>query len=124
MTLLIFQVITFDRRNFQIAMDIDFDGLMLEVHNSPNLALSDSNQQITKKFKNILKNLIVRQSKLNDNNIKQELNLLRNQINNFDTELIQLLSKRNDIVREIANLKKQNQITVFQIEEMVRNFKN
>ena len=84
----------------QIAMDIDFDGLMLEVHNSPNLALSDSNQQITpKKFKNILKNLIVRQSKLNDNNIKQELNLLRNQINNFDTELIQLLSKRNDIVR-------------------------
>jgi len=101
----------------QIAMDIDFDGLMLEVHNSPNLALSDSNQQITPKaFKNILKNLIVSQSKLNDNNVKQELNFLRNQINIFDTELIQLLSKRNDIVREIAYLKKQNQLTVFQIE--------
>ena len=101
----------------QIAMDIDFDGLMIEVHNTPNLALSDAAQQVTpKKLKTILKNLIVRESKLKNNNVKQELTLLRNQINIFDTELIQLLSKRNNIVKKIANFKKQNQLTAFQIE--------
>ena len=101
----------------QIAMDIDFDGLMIEVHNTPNLALSDAAQQVTPtKLKTILKNLIVRESKLKNNNVKQELTLLRNQINIFDTELIQLLSKRNNIVKKIANFKKQNQLTAFQIE--------
>ena len=55
----------------QTAMDINLDGLMIETHNNPSLALSDAEQQITpESLKNIMQNLVLRDTKLRDEQFK------------------------------------------------------
>jgi chorismate mutase len=101
----------------QTAMDINFDGLMIETHNNPSKALSDSKQQVTsKELKNILTNLILRDTKLRDEVFKCELLEFRNQIDLLDYQIIELLKKRKKIVEIIANFKNKNKLTIFQIE--------
>jgi chorismate mutase len=101
----------------QTAMDINFDGLMIETHNNPSKALSDSKQQVTsKELKNILTNLILRDTKLRDEAFKCELLEFRNQIDLLDYQIIELLKKRKKIVEIIANFKNKNKLTIFQIE--------
>jgi chorismate mutase len=101
----------------QTAMDINFDGLMIETHNNPSKALSDSKQQVTsKELKNILTNLILRDTKLRDEVLKCELLEFRNQIDLLDYQIIELLKKRKKIVEIIANFKNKNKLTIFQIE--------
>ena len=101
----------------QTAMDINLDGLMIETHNNPALALSDSNQQITpRKLKMLLKNLIFRDTKLRDEAFKDELLKFRSQIDLLDNQIINLLNDRKKIVETIANFKNKNRLTIFQIE--------
>ena len=101
----------------QTAMDIDLDGLMIEVHNNPLLALSDSQQQIPpEQFKKTLNNLILRDSKLRDKEFKYELLKFRNQIDLLDSQIIGLLNDRKKIVKIIAEFKRKNRLTIFQIE--------
>ena len=101
----------------QTAMDINLDGLMIETHNNPLSALSDSQQQITpKELKRILNNLILREDKLRDEAFKAELLEFRSQIDLLDCQIIELLNDRKKIVEIIADFKNKNKLTIFQIE--------
>ena len=101
----------------QTAMDLNFDGLMIETHNNPLRALSDAKQQITSKsLKKVLKNLILRDAKLRDTSFKDELLKFRNQIDFLDHQIIELLNDRQKIVETIASFKNKNKLTIFQIE--------
>jgi len=101
----------------QTAMDINLDGLMIETHHNPSVALSDSEQQVTpKELNSIMNNLVLRDTKLRDEEFKGRLLNFRNQIDNFDTKIIELLNNRKQVVEHIANFKNENKLTIFQID--------
>lgn len=101
----------------QTAMDINLDGLMIETHHNPSAALSDAEQQVTpKELNNIMNNLVLRDTKLRDEEFKGRLLNFRNQIDNFDTKIIELLDNRKQVVEHIANFKNENKLTIFQID--------
>ena len=101
----------------QTAMDINLDGLMIETHYNPSAALSDAEQQVTpKELNSIMNNLVLRDTKLRDEEFKGRLLNLRNQIDNFDTKIIELLDNRKQVVEHIANFKNENKLTIFQID--------
>lgn len=95
----------------QQALDLGFDGLMIESHCCPEHAMTDAKQQITPEtLEYILDHLIVRDNHDSLENIK----VLRNQIDVLDDDLMKLLSKRFKIVREIGKYKKENNIPIVQ----------
>ena len=95
----------------QLAMDVGFDGLMVESHCDPNHALSDSAQQITPKaLEDILRHLVVRSG----TPIEDELGLLRQQIDDCDHELLAVLARRMSVSREIGRFKKTHNLRVVQ----------
>ena len=101
----------------QTAMDINLDGLMIETHHNPSAALSDAEQQVTpKELNSIMNNLVLRDTKLRDEEFKFQLLNFRNQIDNFDIKIIELLNNRKQVVEHIANFKNENRLTIFQIE--------
>jgi len=101
----------------QIAMDLDLDGLMIESHYDPKTALSDRKQQISpKNLIDIVKGLTLRSPELNDDNISSQLQSFRLDIDNYDMKILELLMHREDIIKQIADLKHLNGITVFQLK--------
>lgn len=101
----------------QRAMDMDMDGLMIESHINPEVALTDANQQISpNELRNILKNLVVRERISDNEEFQSKLLELRLQIDRIDRELINILSERFKTVNEIGNYKKANNITILQIK--------
>ena len=101
----------------QTAMDINLDGLMIETHDNPSVALSDAEQQVTPiELSRIMNNLVLRDTKLRDEEFKGQLLNFRNQIDNFDAKIIELLNNRKQVVEHIANFKNENRLTIFQIE--------
>ncbi len=95
----------------QQAMDLGFDGLIIESHTHPDEAWSDAAQQVTPEVLGIiLDNLVIRSTA----DTTESLKSLRRQIDEMDSELIQLLSKRMRISREIAYFKKEHNIAVVQ----------
>ena len=101
----------------QTAMDINLDGLMIETHHNPSAALSDAEQQVTpKELNSIMNNLVLRDTKLRDEEFKGSLLNFRTQIDNFDTKIIELLDNRKQVVEHIANFKNENKLTIFQID--------
>ena len=101
----------------QTAMDINLDGLMIETHHNPSLALSDAEQQVSPdELNSIMNNLVLRDTKLRDEEFKFQLLNFRNQIDNFDIKIIELLNNRKQVVEHIANFKNENRLTIFQIE--------
>ena len=99
----------------QKALDLDYDGLMIEVHPTPDLALSDSNQQITPlEFVKLLEQLKFRDRNSTDKNFIHVLEELRAQVDNFDDNLIELLGHRMAVTKEIGRYKKDENITILQ----------
>ncbi len=95
----------------QEAMDLGFDGLMIESHCTPDAAWSDAKQQITPDVLGfILSHLIIRSTTTTSDN----LITLRHHIDEIDDDLIDLLTKRMHIGREIALYKKEHNMTVVQ----------
>ena len=95
----------------QQAMDLGFDGLIIESHTHPDEAWSDAAQQVTPEVLSIiLDNLVIRSTA----DTTESLKTLRRQIDEMDNDLIQLLSKRMRVCREIANFKKEHSIAVVQ----------
>jgi len=93
------------------ALDMGFDGLMIEVHCDPDNALSDSGQQITPvTLATIMKKLMFRSSVP----IDDELTLLRRQIDDCDHELLATLARRMSVSREIGRFKKAHNMRVVQ----------
>ena len=101
----------------QIAMDLNMDGLMSETHYNPSAALSDAQQQITpKELGVLLDNLILRTSTNANNEFRTLLNNLRTEIDVIDKKLVDIVGQRTEIVREIGRYKKENAVTILQIE--------
>ena len=98
----------------QKAMDLNFDGLMIESHCHPDDAWSDAAQQVTpQRLNEILTSLSV--PKVNPNSSAQEsLATLRSQIDARDSELIEILKHRMEIVKKIGLYKKANDMTILQ----------
>ena len=95
----------------QHAMDMGFDGLIIETHCSPDYAWSDKNQQITPGALDLLlDDLIIRDV----HTTTEDLGDLRKQIDILDNELIDLLAKRMRVSREIGKFKKEHKMTVLQ----------
>jgi chorismate mutase len=101
----------------QEALDLGMAGLMIETHYDPNSALSDAAQQLSpSQLKDLLHSLVIRTSGSEDESFIESLQHLRKQVDEIDEELIQGIRKRMDIVSQIGQYKKKNQITVFQLE--------
>lgn len=100
----------------QTAIDLLFDGLMIEVHPDPVSALSDCNQQLTPaQYRILIKNLIWKSTRSSDIEFNQRLAAYRNEIDQIDYKIIDLLALRLNVVEQIATLKKENDITALQI---------
>lgn len=105
----------------QQALDMGFDGLMIEAHCDPDHAMSDSTQQITPhELKTILDSLVIRSSAP----IEDELALLRQQIDDCDHELLAVLARRMSVSREIGEFKKANNLRVMQPQRYQNVLKN
>ncbi len=101
----------------QMALDFGMEGLMIESHVHPAQAFSDTAQQLEPvQLKRLLSDLVVRRPGTQGHGIDQALDTLRNQINLTDTQIINALSKRMGLVREIGHLKRTHNIPVFQLE--------
>jgi len=100
----------------QKALDLEMDGLMLEVHTNPDEALTDPQQQIKpKELSQLLKLLVIRRETGNTE-FQGKLDELRSEIDKIDAELIQILTNRMQLVDEIGNYKKDNNITILQLK--------
>jgi chorismate mutase len=101
----------------QTAIDLDYDGLIIESHIAPEEALSDAEQQLTPEaLGELLDGLIIRQAKVDDVICLNLLEELRDKIDTIDAELLNKISERMQIAREIGVYKKENNITILQVE--------
>ncbi|MEC7870391.1 MAG: bifunctional 3-deoxy-7-phosphoheptulonate synthase/chorismate mutase type II [Bacteroidota bacterium] len=99
----------------QTALDLNFDGLMIESHINPDEAWSDAKQQITPKtLIKIMKDLKVRNELVEEEKYKNELYSLRTQIDIIDHSILDSLGKRMKISEEIGGLKKTKNVAVLQ----------
>lgn len=95
----------------QQAMDLGFDGLIVEVHCSPDEAWSDSQQQLTPEaFETLLRGLVVRRQD-GDTELLAEM---RSRLDAIDDGLIELLARRMDVAREIGRYKRERNMAVLQ----------
>ena len=95
----------------QQAMDLGMNGLIVESHCDPDKAWSDAKQQVTPDVLDYILSLIV----LRDTTVTTEgINSLRKQIDELDNQLMELLSKRMRVCREIGQYKKEHNMTVLQ----------
>ncbi|MBR6465442.1 MAG: bifunctional 3-deoxy-7-phosphoheptulonate synthase/chorismate mutase type II [Bacteroidales bacterium] len=105
----------------QQALDLMYDGLMIECHINPDQALSDKAQQITPiQLEKILSHLKVRENAQN----QQSLEAFRSEIDSLDESLLQIISKRMDVSRQIGDFKQRNNMPVLQSKrysEIVEN---
>ena len=111
--------ITGDRtRIFEISqksLDLDYDGLIIESHISPDDAWTDKAQQITpQQLKSVYEQLIWKKKSTDLPDFQLQIDELRQQINFHDDELLSLIRSRMNIAEKIGELKKNNQVTVLQ----------
>lgn len=95
----------------QQAMDLGFDGLILESHCNPDAAWSDAKQQVTPDILDYILNLLVIRK---ETQTTENLSELRKQIDECDNNLIQELAKRMRVAREIGTYKKEHNMTILQ----------
>jgi len=99
----------------QKAIDLDFDGLIIESHIDPDKAWSDAKQQITpERLAELLDSIKWRHESTTEKEFIDALAKLREQINHIDDELIQLLGQRMKVADKIGAYKKENNITILQ----------
>lgn len=99
----------------QKALDLNYDGLMIESHNDPDNALSDRLQQLTPdELNELLSRLILRNPSTSDPKILDVLGELRQQIDVYDDHLIDLIEQRMKVAETIGQYKKENNITILQ----------
>lgn len=96
----------------QQAVDMGFEGLIIESHCDPDCAWSDKSQQITPDVLNYILNMLVHRD---TKQTTENLNILRQQIDQIDNELLEVLNKRMRISREIGQYKKEHSMQIVQI---------
>ena len=113
----------------QTALDLNFDGLMVETHVDPNNAWSDAKQQIKPSVLiKMMKNLKIRELSGRDAKFKNKLSTYRAQIDVLDANILDNLSKRMKVVNKIGTIKKNHNVSVLQskrwneiLEKMILN---
>jgi chorismate mutase len=99
----------------QTALDLNYDGLMIETHFDPDNAWSDASQQVTPTvLKKIMSDLTIRKETDQEAEYNHKLNTLRAQIDVIDSSMVESLCKRMKIADEIGKLKKQKNVAVLQ----------
>ncbi|MDC0116696.1 bifunctional 3-deoxy-7-phosphoheptulonate synthase/chorismate mutase type II [Flavobacteriaceae bacterium] len=99
----------------QTALDLNFDGLMIETHADPDNAWSDAAQQITPEvLVKMMEDLKIRTLTSNEADYKNKLNTLRTQIDVIDHGILETLGKRMKVAVSIGELKKQKNVAVLQ----------
>ncbi|NOX84542.1 MAG: bifunctional 3-deoxy-7-phosphoheptulonate synthase/chorismate mutase type II [Chlorobi bacterium] len=100
----------------QKALDLEMDGIMIEIHFDPPHALTDASQQITPgDLKKLLDKLVIRE-KTGDITFQNKLEKMRTEIDKLDGELLQILARRMEIIDEIGEYKKEHRITILQMK--------
>lgn len=109
----------------QKALDLDMAGLMIESHINPDAAWSDAKQQVTPAvLGKIISELVVRTMSSENKSFKDTLSVLREQIDYLDDEIMQKLSARMKISEKIGQYKKDNDVTILQVnrwEEIIHS---
>jgi chorismate mutase len=101
----------------QQALDLDYDGLMVEVHPNPAVALSDAEQQLTPlAFADMLANLQVRSANCPNPEFQNCAEELRQKIDAADHDILEMLARRMALVEKIGNYKKENNVTILQMD--------
>ena len=99
----------------QKAIDLDFDGLIIESHVDPDNAWSDAKQQITpERLNEMLSNILWRKEDVASEEFHAVMEKLRQQINQLDDELMQIIGQRMKVADKIGQYKKENNITILQ----------
>lgn len=99
----------------QKAIDLDFDGLIIESHIDPDNAWSDAKQQITPTvLGSMIDSMIWRKEDIISEELHVQMDKMRAQINQLDDELLQLLGQRMKVADKIGQYKKDNNITILQ----------
>src|SRR5210317_2442610 len=97
----------------QTALDLNFDGLMIETHRDPDNAWSDAAQQVTpSRLVQIMQDLRIRKETDQEAEYNSMLNNLRAQIDVIDNQLIEILGRRMKVADSIGSLKKQRNVAV------------
>ena len=97
----------------QQAMDLNFDGLIVESHCNPEKAWSDAAQQVTPDVLDFIMNtLVIRDT----NQTTENLSALRRQIDELDNSLLELLARRMRVSREIGQYKKEHNMPILQAQ--------
>ncbi len=101
----------------QKALDLDFDGLMTEVHPDPDNAWSDAAQQITPSvYLKMIEELKLRKLTSDDPEYIHSIEHLRQEIDELDEELMNLLGRRMLLAQDIGRYKKRNNIAILQTD--------
>jgi chorismate mutase len=101
----------------QKALDLALDGLMIETHCNPAVALSDAAQQVTPAaLEELLNSLQYRHEEIGDAPNAERLEEMRDQLDHLDNEAIELFARRAKISRKIGEYKKANNITILQVK--------
>lgn len=104
----------------QIALDLDVNGLMIESHINPKEALSDAKQQITpSELGKLLCDLTVRKASSKNKEFTTQLEKLRKVIDEIDEELMQVLARRMEVIEKIGEYKRENDVTILQIDRLI-----
>lgn len=101
----------------QKAMDLNYSGLLIESHRSPDDAWSDAQQQITPELlEKLLSNLVIRQTKSKNQELLNELDKLRIKIDDIDDQIYDLVDARMELSDKIGQYKKEHHLTILQIK--------
>jgi chorismate mutase len=99
----------------QTALDLNFDGLMIETHVDPDNAWSDAAQQVTPdSLIQIMEDLKIRKTTDSEADYRAALTTLRTQIDVVDHQLIEMLGKRMKVADAIGALKKEKNVAILQ----------
>jgi chorismate mutase len=101
----------------QQAMDLNMDGLMIEVHHNPQRALTDNQQQLLPKdLVQLLDNLAIRKRDFKDQAYIKQIVQYRKEIDQVDYQLLDLLKQRQQLVKEIAVHKQSMHVNILQLK--------
>lgn len=104
------------QETMQKAMDLRYDGVMIESHINPDAAWSDAKQQVTPAhLVQILEQIIWRKEDIPSEEMHAVIQKCRAEINQLDNEIIELLANRMQLVEEIGKYKKENDVTILQV---------
>lgn len=100
----------------QQALDLDMDGLMIETHINPTVALSDARQQLTPaQLSEMVGSMSFPTSTTSDMSFSRCIETLRQRIDSLDGQMLELISQRMKIAEEIGRFKLQQNVTIFQV---------